>query len=324
MLTTLRAVGATAAAALAALTLVGTAPSAVAAAPPGPVAITPAALPRGADPAVPYLRGGDVVDGDRRVDVPGRSAYLLGRAGRGYVVVSLVGRTWTTSRIGTGAPVTLLRGPLAEQVTLADDGRSVAVTRFGDRRTSVDVRGTLTGRRLGRGFFAGYPRVLDVQGDRAVVGGPDGGVLWNVRSGRRTVLDTARVYAADISSNLLASFDKDPYEGGCSSVSDLVSPRDLLWISCDLAVRSFSPDGDRMVVQDKLADGVGPNRLQVRTVEGRLLATYTVGSHVGDVSWEDDRTVLLDAYGQRRWAEVRCLRRQCERVSAVRRSPYGA
>ncbi|WP_148614540.1 hypothetical protein [Nocardioides rubriscoriae] len=315
-LRTLRTVGALALAALAAAPLLASPATAA-----GPVEIKPAQLSRGADPATPYVSGGEVVDGDRRVDVPGRSASVLGRSGGGYVVVSLVGDTWTTSRVGTGPAATIVEGPLPEQVTLSGDGGGVLVTSFLQRRTAIDYYVAGTGDLVRHGLFARFPRVLDAEGDRVVVGGPDGGYLWNVRTNRRTLVDSGIVYAADISSNRLASFDKDPYDGGCSQVSQLRSPRELLWASCREAVRAFAPDGDRIVTQHKLTDGLGAGRLWERTLEGRLLASYTVGSHVGGVTWEDDTHLLLDAYGTRRWAVVRCSQGSCERASAVRRTP---
>lgn len=316
MLKPLRVLGALVAAVAATPLLVSPAAAA-------PTQIEPTRLERGPDPATPRIAGGAVVDGDRRVDVPGRSAYLLGRSGGGYVVVSLVGETWTTTRVGAGRPLTLVEGPTPEQVTLADDGGTVAVTRFLRERTSVEVLEAGTGDRVRRGVFAGYPRVLDVQGARVVVGGPDGGRLWNVRTDRRTLLDSGHVYAADISSDRLASFDKDPYDGGCTQVSQLLAPRDLLWASCREAVRAFSPDGRRIVTQPKLTDGIGASRLWERTVQGRPLASYTVGSHFGLVAWEDSTTLLLDAYGARRGATVRCSEGDCERASALRPNPVG-
>ncbi|MCW2816782.1 MAG: hypothetical protein JWN84_4237 [Nocardioides sp.] len=315
MLKPLRVLGALVAAVAAAPLLVSPAAAA------GPVEIEPARLSRGADPATPRIAGGAVVDGDRRVDVPGRSAYLLGRSDGGYVVVSLVDGTWTTTRVGAGRPVTLVEGPTPEQVTLADDGGTVAVTRFLRGRTSVEVLRASNADRVRRGVFAGYPRVLDVQGSRVVVGGPDGGRLWNVRTDRRTLLGTGHVYAADIGSDRLASFDEDPYDGGCTQVSRLSSPRDLLWRSCREAVRSFSPDGRRVVTQPKLTDGIGASRLWERTVQGRLLASYTAESHFGLVTWEDSTTLLLDAYAAQRGATVRCSEGDCERASALEPNP---
>lgn len=307
--------------AIAATTLALAAPAAHAA-PAARVEVRPAALDRGADPAVPFVRNGSVVDGARRVAVPGRQASVLGRSGDGYVVTSLVGRTWATSYVGSGSAVRIAAGPYPEQVTLGDDGGTVAVTTFLRKRTRIDVLVPSTGDRVRRGYFARFPRVLDQQGSRLVVGGPDGGYLWNVRTNQRRLVDSGGVYAADISANRLASFDKDPYEGGCSQVSTLVSPRELLWASCVEAVREFSPDGERIITQHKLTDGRGATRLVERTVEGRRLATYTVSEFFGGVQWESDDTVLLDAYGPKRWAVVRCTAGDCERASALKPTPY--
>ncbi|WP_139982075.1 hypothetical protein [Nocardioides litoris] len=287
------------------------------------VDIEPAGLSRGARPAVPYLDGNVVVDGARRTTVPGRTPSLAGASGRGYVVVTLVRGTWKTLRVGDGARRTLAENFLPEEVLLADDGATFAAHqyRIPRGRTWVTVLDARDGTTVRSATFRRYPRVLDLDGGRAVVGGPDGGAVWDVRTNRRTAIGTGFPYAADLGSNRLASFDKDPYDGGCSQVTTLSVPRTVLWRSCRQAVRSFSPDGSRIVTQDKLVDGLGPDRLRLWTVTGRPLATYTVGSFFGTVRWEGARTLLLDAYGDRRWATVRCVRAACERTTSLRRNP---
>ncbi len=307
------------AAATTAVTMLACPPASAAA----PVDLMPAQLERGADVRLPHLQGGDVVDGQRRVDVPGRFPTLLGRSPGGYVVVSLVGGTWKTLRVSDTYPTKVLaRGTTSEDVVLADDGFKVAVTRSASRtRAVIDVVATRSGTRVRRGVFAGYPRVLDLDGRRAVVGGPDGASRWNLRTGRTVAFDSGFVYRADLSSNRVASFEKDPYQGGCTSLSTLRAPRDLLWKSCREEVREFSPHGHRMVTQPKLTDGLGPTRLWQRTAQGRLLASYRVGHHFGRVAWESWRTLLLDTYGNRTWAVVRCTGSDCERASRLRPTP---
>ena len=66
-------------------TLVGTAlmvPAQAAA----PVDLQPEDLPRGSDIAVAHIEDGDFVLGDRTVDVGGSRAYVLGRAGKAWLV----------------------------------------------------------------------------------------------------------------------------------------------------------------------------------------------------------------------------------------------
>ncbi len=289
-----------------------------------PVEIKPSQLSRGADVQVPHVRGRSVVDGEVTVPVGGSFVDLLGRSGKGYVVVTRQNGRWSTQKVAEGrAPVVLARGTTPDEVVLAGDGKHLAVTRSQQaRRTKIDVLRVRTGKRVATEVFADYPRVLDIQGKRAVVGGFDlGAVSWNLRTDVTSAITGKPAYAADISSNRLAFFTKDPYQGGCSVVTTLTAPRARLWRSCREAVREFSPNGARIVTQHKLTDGLGAGKLWERTVRGRLLASYTVGSHFGDVAWESRTDLLLDAYGTGKWAVVRCSDGDCERATKLRPTP---
>ncbi|WP_340539363.1 hypothetical protein [Nocardioides sp. GXZ039] len=284
--------------------------------------IKPAELPRGADVAGPHLVGKVIVDGDRRVRAPGRAPWLHGASGDGYIVSARSAGRWHLYRVGDGATKVLHTGGYPEYAVLSDDGAKVALTLSQtSRRTVVKVISATTGAKIRRKAWAKAPRVLDIDGNRAVVGGPDGGYLWNLRTGRSRVIDTGFVYEADLGANRLASFDKDPYDGGCSSVSTLLGPEELFTIDCTEAVRAFSDDGARMITVHKLSDGIGPNLVRERTVEGKRLATYKVGFFFGEIRWETDTAVLLDAYGKRKGATVRCTEGTCERASSLRATP---
>ena len=113
----------------------------------------------------------------------------------------------------------------------------------------------------------------------------------------------------------------DPYDGGCSVVSTLSDPAAVLSESCTERVTDFSPDGRRLALVDLLTDGLGPNRVTVRTAGGRRVATYDAPFFFGLVQWETSEALLLQTNGTRRSALVRCARAACERASRLRSTP---
>ncbi len=127
-------------------------------------------------------------------------------------------------------------------------------------------------------------------------------------------------YEADLSSDRLASFTKDPYLGGCSVVTTLSDPGDQLWRSCGRRVETFSPGGTRMATIHILSDGIGPSEVWLRKSGGKLLAHYT-SEWFGLLWWESDASLLLDTNGKTKSATVRCLVADCERASDLRAAP---
>ena len=67
-----------------------------------------------------------------------------------------------------------------------------------------------------------------------------------------------------------------------------------------------------------LTDGLGPREIKVRGHHGRKLATYEVGGWFGQLEWETNRALLMEAFGKKRTALVRCELAECERASATR------
>jgi len=195
----------------------------------------------------------------------------------------------------------------------------VWVLKDGEGRTHVvDAR---TGRQIVSRDFPRYTGVLDVDGGRAVLFSmaPARTLWWNF------VADTTRPIlrrgagAADIGADRLSTFTGDPYQGGCTVVSSLRRPRQVLWRSCEDRPIAFSPNGRRMVTTDILSDGLGPGEVTARTTKGgKRLAAYRA-YWFGAIAWETDRALLMDANTRRRAATVRCVVAECERASAVRR-----
>jgi len=282
------------------------------------VEVRPGALPRGADARLPHLAGDTITDGDLRVPAPPGS-YLLGRSGDAYVVVSETGivrvsRDGATDRLARPAP--------DAQPTLSRDGRHVVLVRTSDDgRSRFRVLDAVTGDVVATRTFSGYASVLAADDGRLVLtaSAPDRTQWWSFLSDATARIAGRLGGAADIRADRLATFTGDPYDGGCTVVTSLRHPTDVLWRSCDEAVARFSPDGRRMATMHILTDGLGPDEVHARrTSGGAEIATYTA-YWFGTVEWETNRALVLDAHTQRRSALVRCVAGACERASAIRR-----
>ncbi|MDE0777910.1 hypothetical protein [Nocardioides sp.] len=287
------------------------------------VSVNPRKLDRGDDVRVPHIEGKKVVDGDVSVKVRGKQRFLLGTSGEAYVVQVLRKERFQVVRVRPGAEEVRLVQSSPEQVLLSDDGSTIAVLDKIARRTSIDVRSAVDGELLatGRGF-RGYPSLLDLDGDHLVVASfEEGATDYDWTTGSRTTITKRPVYRADISSDRMALFTDDPYDGGCTVVAPLTRPKKKIWRSCEEAVLRFSPDGKRMVNTYILADGLGPNRVSERKVRGRLLASYKVGGFFGAISWESETDLLIDANARKKAATVRCSAGDCERASDLRATP---
>ena len=300
------------------------APASATATAPAPVAIQPTKLDAGPAVKGPRLQGNVVVDGDVSVPVPGKRVVLLGAAGQGYVVVVRRQGIWATLRVAPDRdPKTLALKTTPDEVVLADDGATIAVTASQDGgSTRFVVRSARSGKRIESETFGGFPRVLDLDQNLAIIGGFDSGAIsWDYSTDLTAAITGKPTYAADISSDRLAYFTKDPYNGGCSVVSMITAPDKRLWKSCGERIEDFNNSGNRIATVHILSDGLGPNRVWERTVSGTLLASYTVGYYFGAIEWETNTDLLLDAYGPKKWATVRVSEGDAERASELRPTP---
>ncbi|GAA1476009.1 hypothetical protein GCM10009623_04550 [Nocardioides aestuarii] len=279
----------------------------------------PGTLTRGDDVRTPHLEGNVVVDGDRRIEVRNVMS-LLGRTGDDYVVSTRSRRgKYRVKRVSvTSEQWVLLEGKDALGVDLSSDGQHL-LRNDNRRRATISVYDASDGSPVASGRFRGYGYVLDADGGTAVVSswaGEGRAVSWDFVEGGRTLVAKKDAYLADISTDRLATFTADPYLDGCTEVSTLSAPDDLLWESCRQKVATFSPDGQRMVTMHILTDGVGPGEVDLRNVDGSTLVTYT-SRWFGGIDWEDDDTLLLDANSRRNGATVRCDLDVCELASDV-------
>jgi hypothetical protein len=94
----------------------------------------------------------------------------------------------------------------------------------------------------------------------------------------------------------------------------LSDPGTTVWRSCKERVAAISPDGTQLLTFHILTDGVGPGRINLRTLRGKRLATWTTGWFSG-WQWESPGTVLLEVNGTRKFATVRCTLAACENAT---------
>ncbi|CAA9385467.1 MAG: hypothetical protein AVDCRST_MAG32-1956 [uncultured Nocardioides sp.] len=291
------------------------------------VDLEPAALTRGPDIAVPHVEGDDLVVGERRTDLPGARARLLGASGDAHVVSTSRqdGRRGRVLRVGAdGSLTTLVAESTDIDVQLSEDGSRLVTTSYESRRAStIGVLSATTGEQLASRAFAGYPAVLSAKGGRVLLSTERRGVFWwSTGSGRLRTVTLRTAGLANITHDLLTTYTDDPYQDGCTLLTRLSRPNRVIWRSCTDRVDAFSPDGTRIATVDILSDGIGPGRVTHREVDGTRLATYESTGWFGAFSWESPSTLLLDTYGRRKSAVVRCTLAACENATdPVRTEP---
>lgn len=282
--------------------------------------IHPAKLQRGEAARIPHMEGRTIVDGAVRVRAP-NDTYLLGRSGKAYVVVGAAGLIRITRN---GTQRTIARLPGDADPRLSSDGHRVVTPHYlRHGKTRITVFDAVTGERIASRIFTKSAFVLDAFKNRVVLSAsaPDRTVRWNYRLHTTSRVIGRMGETADIAANRLATFTGDPYEGGCTVVSSLHHPRQVLWRSCSQAVLGFSPTGARMATDFILSDGPGPSIVHVRRTDGgKRLATYKAPYVFGAVAWETRRAILLETQTPRKAAVVRCASDGCERASRIWRN----
>jgi hypothetical protein len=297
--------------------------------PAGAVPVTelkPKQLDRGDDVKLPHLEGKTVVDGDVEIPFKSGAVRLLGKSGDDYVVglsnKDGTGRFRTVRVTPAGDRTLLFRDVPIWELELASDGNQVAAVLAHRRHTRIRVHDATTGSLDASRRFDGFVSVLDLENGRLVAGSwsPDKTFSWNVVTDRTRRVSKRIGYAADLSADRLATYTKDPYNGGCSIVSSLTDPGQRLWRSCGQRVDTFSPSGGRVATIPILSDGIGPAEVWLHRIRGKVLAHYAA-AWFGPLSWESDRTLLLQTNGWKKSAMVRCVLATCERASALESVP---
>jgi hypothetical protein len=311
---------ATALAAIATATALATSLLAAAQAAAPTVELDPQQLPRGADIAVPHIEDGDFVDGDRRIELPGTVARVIGRSGDSWLVgTNNVDRKRNRRvvRVAADGSVTdVLRNVDPSTVILSADGTTLAWQRFvsGGRKVVTYAGSAADGTVLGSKGPARNVSLLDVDATRVVLAGGKRVFQWKPTSGRTRTIVRKMSGLASIEHDLLSIYTKDPYLGGCTKLVRLSAPRTKVWKSCRDRVAAISPDGEQMLTFHILTDGLGPRDIRLREVDGTRLATYRT-SWFSSWGWESPGTLLLDVNGERRSATVRCTLDACENAT---------
>jgi hypothetical protein len=166
--------------------------------------------------------------------------------------------------------------------------------------------------------FKGFYGALDAQAGQVLVGSGDKTVLWTTSSDSIGVIAHDGGYVGDISSDVVGTFTKDPYDGGCTEVRKISSGA-LLWRSCTEQVAAFNADASRIATIGILSDGPGPGRVDARTIAGKSLGRYQVRSGwFGSIGFESSTGLLLEVNGARKAFTARCTGTVCERASDLR------
>lgn len=285
------------------------------------VELQPHELGRGADIAIPHIDDGDFVDGSRRVELPGTVADIIGPSGDAWVVA-----THRTNRVGEwrnrrvvrveedGAVRGVLRDVDAPTLVLSEDGSRLVGPTSSKRRTTIRVWSAVDGSVIAERTFSGYPGVVAADARKVLVNTVERLAVWRVGAGKVRTVTRRLTGLASIEHDLLTTYTKDPYLGGCTEMVRLSDLDEVVWRSCKDRVATISPDGSRILTFHILTDGLGPGEIHLRTTSGRKLATYTT-NWFSDWGWESPDTLLLDVNGQRKFATVRCTLDACENAT---------
>ncbi len=292
--------------------------------------VDPAALPRGADPAVVHLVRDTIRDGDRRVPATRRGEHdALWVVAGGYLLrdydvgprrltrVVFVGRT--------GERRVVARSRLWIEVRVSPTGRRVATQVSPDDvtlRSVITVTRARTGAVVARRGFR-LATLAALTDHRVLVGRRirwhDPATVWwsHERDTVRRMFHQAAV-RADVPHDRVV-FDRSDDGEFCNRVAVLSRPARTLWRSCRVYPHQWSPDGSRAVATHTYFDAAGTDSWWVvdgRT--GRRQARIT-GRLDWDAVWEDDQHFLTKAQGEDgKAAVIRCdVTGACERASRV-------
>ena len=278
--------------------------------------LDPATLARGADVAIPYVDDGKTfVDGDVRVSLRGRYAWLLGASGDDQLVAVNVKKRTAVRRIdASGTVTTVMTTPTAGSMLLSENGRKIVVTGITSGKAQPrTVYSATTGEEQGRRTFPGYPETKGMRGSRVLMSTWERGTYWwSSRSDKLITVSKRPAGIVDFGNDLFSSYTGDPYEGYCTVLAPISKPGRTIWRSCKERVESISPDGRLIATVGILVDGHGPGKVTLRTVTGTKLAQYRTDGWFGEIMWEDDDTILLDTNGKAEAATVRCTVAVCE------------
>jgi hypothetical protein len=285
------------------------------------ITLTPGDLTRGADVSGPHLEGKTVVDGPVRVKVKAPMLRLLGKSGAAYIVgtANAQGGHGRIYRVAADGTRILLAKAHPFQTLLSGDSARIVTTKLGRTpKATIAVYDATTGAQVASRTFPGYASALDAQTDRVLVGSIDKTLLWTTTTNSVGTVSRDPGYVGDLSADVVGTFTKDPYDGGCTLVTRITTG-ERLWKSCTEAVAAFNADASRMATVGILSDGPGPGRVDARTIDGKHLGRYQVASGwFGSIEFESPTGLLLEVNGARKAFTARCTGTACERASDLR------
>lgn len=288
-----------------------------------PIDLQPEDLTRGADIGIAHIEDGDFVLGARTVEVGGERAYLLGKAGKAWLVGTSDANGTDKLRIvrveADDTTTVIKRGISFFELKLSENGRYfVHSGRAGKSGIPITVFSSRTGEAKVKKVFPSYPEVFGMDGPRVLISSwssPGRGVRWwNTTTGTITQVTKRTANYVDIGNDLFATYSKDPHLGGCVVLSKLSDLTTRLWKSCGERIEAISPDGARMATVHILSDGIGPSAVWEREIDGTVLGDYTT-NWFGRIGFEDNLDLLLDVNGDTRAATVRCREGSCENAT---------
>ena len=296
--------------------------------PPHP--IDPAALSRGADPAVVYMVRDTIRDGGLRIPATRRGDHqALWVVAGGYLVrdinVGLRGLTRVVyiSRTGERRVVARSRDWIA--VAVSTGGRRVAVQRStssNSLRTVITISRPRTGRVIAHREL-GQATLVAVTKHRALIGirarwHRPATVWWNFDHNRLNRIYHQAAVGADVRHDKVV-FDRTSFGEFCNRVAALSRPTRTLWRSCRTYPHQWSPDGRHAIATYTYFDAAGTARWWV--IGGRTADRQaTVAGRLDwDAVWEDNHHFLTLAQSDTgKAAIIRCdLSGSCERASRL-------
>lgn len=293
-------------------------------------AIDPAALPRGADPAVVTLVRDTIRDGAQRVPATKRGEHqALWVVAGGYVVRDYnVGkrhlvRVVFISRSGGRREIARSRDWIP--VAVAPGGRRLAFQRSSGpalQRAVITVESPRSGHVVAsREFRLG--NLVAVTARRVLLGRRlhwhhPATVWWNYRRASVRRLYHQAAIGADVRHDKVV-FSTSSVGDFCNRVAALSRPARTLWRSCAIYPHQWSPDGRRAIATHTYFDAAGTDRWWV--IDGRTAKRQAMiaGRLDWGAVWEDDQHFLTLAQGDTgKAAVIRCdLTGSCERASRL-------
>lgn len=292
--------------------------------------IDPAALPRGADPAVAHLVHDVIRDEDLRAPATtrGRHEALWVVAG-GYVVrdynVGKLQATVLTFISPAGERRVVARSRHWIEAKVSPSGRRMAVQTWRGplrQRSVVTVTRPWSGRVVARRELrlATLAAVTDSRvllGRRAHWHRP-ATQWWNYERGTLRRVYGRAVVDADVRHDKVV-FSTPARGEFCNRVAVLSHPDRTLWRSCRMFPHQWSPDDRHVIATHAYFDAAGTDRWWVADGRTARRQVTIVGRLDKDAVWEDDGHFLTKAQSDAgRAAVLRCdVAGSCERASRI-------